>query len=159
MPKITEEEIEFNFKEEMVLKYDETTFHDSCKGNNKKGVDFLYKVDSNLLLIEVKDYDTDISKKTSNEVEKILKSRNNSLEIEEANPYEKFGSNGPMSGFLDFSQSNIIWKGLNLINYTIIPHYKSDHPESAAVNKVVDYYKSHNIPFKTISDGNVIVIE
>ncbi|MCK5211369.1 Type 1 glutamine amidotransferase-like domain-containing protein [Candidatus Parcubacteria bacterium] len=56
-------------------------------------------------------------------------------------------------------QSDIIWEGLNLINYTIIPHYKSDHPESEAVNKVVDYYKSHNIPFKAISDGDVIVIE
>jgi len=56
-------------------------------------------------------------------------------------------------------QPELIWEGLNLIDYTIVPHYKSNHPESKAVNNVVKYYKEHNIPFKAISDGEVIVIE
>ena len=81
MPKIIEEEIEFNFKTETVLKYDDTLFHMNCKGDNKKGVDFLYKVNSNLLLIEVKDYNTDISEKSSIEKKKILEDRKNQMYI------------------------------------------------------------------------------
>lgn len=56
-------------------------------------------------------------------------------------------------------QPGLIWEGLNLINYSIVPHYKSDHPESEAVNKVVEYYKKNKIPFKALKDGEVIVIE
>lgn len=56
-------------------------------------------------------------------------------------------------------QSDLIWEGLNIINYAIIPHYKSDHSESEKINKVIEYYKKNNIPFKTLSDGDVIIIE
>jgi len=54
--------------------------------------------------------------------------------------------------------SEIIWDGLGLIDYSIVPHYKSDHKESAEIEKVVDYYKAHNMPYKTLSDGDAIVI-
>ena len=53
----------------------------------------------------------------------------------------------------------IIWKGLALIDYSIVPHYDSDHPESADANKSVEYLKRHKIPFKTLRDGEVIIIE
>jgi len=56
-------------------------------------------------------------------------------------------------------QTDLIWEGLNLLDYSIVPHYKSDHPESETINKVVEYYEKHNTPFKTLSDGAVIVIE
>lgn len=52
-----------------------------------------------------------------------------------------------------------IWDGLNLIPYSIAPHYKSDHPESAGVDKEVEYYTQQNMPFKTLRDGEVIIIE
>lgn len=55
-------------------------------------------------------------------------------------------------------QADLIWEGLDIINYAIVPHYKSDHPESEAVNNVVRYYQKHKTPFKAISDGEVIVI-
>jgi len=54
---------------------------------------------------------------------------------------------------------DLIWEGLNFFDYIIIPHYKSDHPESEAVDKVVEYFEKHNIKFKTLSDGDVLVIE
>jgi len=53
----------------------------------------------------------------------------------------------------------IIWEGLNIINYSIAPHYKSDHPESADVDKEVAYMEENNLPYKTLRDGEVIVIE
>lgn len=52
-----------------------------------------------------------------------------------------------------------IWEGLNIISYSIAPHYKSDHPESKDIDKVVEYMIKHNIPFKTLRDGEVIIIE
>lgn len=52
----------------------------------------------------------------------------------------------------------IEWKGLNLINYSACPHYKSDHPESADVDKEVKFYKQNKIPYKVLRDGEVIVV-
>jgi len=53
----------------------------------------------------------------------------------------------------------IIWEGLSVVDNPIVPHYQSDHPESAAIEKVVEYYKENNIPFKPLRDGEVIIIE
>lgn len=53
----------------------------------------------------------------------------------------------------------IIWNGLNIIDYSIAPHYKSDHPESASVDKTVEYFKKHKMPFKTLRDGEVIIVQ
>lgn len=52
-----------------------------------------------------------------------------------------------------------IWDGLGYLDCIILPHYKSDHPESAAVDKEVEYCKKNNILFKTLKDGEVIIIE
>lgn len=53
----------------------------------------------------------------------------------------------------------IIWEGLNLVPYAIVPHFKSDHPESVKVDEVVAYYKKEGVNYKTLKDGEVIVIE
>jgi dipeptidase E len=51
-----------------------------------------------------------------------------------------------------------IWDGLGLIDFAFAPHYQSDHPESEAINKVVEYYKTNNIPYKALRDGEVIIL-
>lgn len=56
-------------------------------------------------------------------------------------------------------QVQTIWDGLNIISYSIAPHYKSDHPESEDIDKVVEYMIEHHLPFKTLQDGEVIIIE
>lgn len=53
----------------------------------------------------------------------------------------------------------VIWDGLGLIDYAFLPHYNSDHPESKAIDKEVQYCKEHNIAYKTLRDGEVIIIE
>jgi dipeptidase E len=52
----------------------------------------------------------------------------------------------------------IIWECLGVIPYAIAPHYKSDHPESAATDYLVQYYIDNHMPFKTLHDGEAIVI-
>lgn len=53
----------------------------------------------------------------------------------------------------------IIWDGLGLIDFAFAPHYKSDHRESASMDKEVEYYTKNNIPFRPLHDGEVIVME
>jgi dipeptidase E len=56
-------------------------------------------------------------------------------------------------------KQEIIWDGLGIINYSFVPHFESDHPESTRVGDEVEFYKKNNIPFKTLHDGEVIITE
>lgn len=51
-----------------------------------------------------------------------------------------------------------IWEGLGFVDYSIAPHYKSDHPESFKVDKTVEFFVENNMPYKTLRDGEVIII-
>ena len=57
-----------------------------------------------------------------------------------------------------YKNSKLLMDGLGILEYSIVPHYKSDHPESEAMSKEVDYYKRKKIPFQTLIDGEVIII-
>lgn len=57
-----------------------------------------------------------------------------------------------------YGDSETIFEGLNIIDYSIVPHYQSNHPESEKMEAVVEYMKKNGIPFKTLKDGEVIVI-
>lgn len=52
----------------------------------------------------------------------------------------------------------IVWDGLGLVDFSIAPHYKSDHPESARIDGVVSYFEKNQMSFKAIRDGQAIVI-
>lgn len=52
----------------------------------------------------------------------------------------------------------IIWEGLGLIQYAIVPHFRSNHHESSLVEQVVDYYITEHIPFIALHDGEAIVV-
>jgi dipeptidase E len=56
-------------------------------------------------------------------------------------------------------QYDTIWEGLGIINYTIAPHYCSEHFESDAVGRSVMYLIDNKILFIAIRDGEAIVIE
>ena len=53
----------------------------------------------------------------------------------------------------------IIWEGLGIIDFTFLPHYKSEHSEAAAIDKELEYCKEKGISYRTLSDGEVIIIE
>jgi len=63
----------------------------------------------------------------------------------EMNPYNK--------------SKRIIWKGIGLIDYLILPHYKSNHKESTDIDKCVNYCIKHKIKYKPLRDGEVIIIK
>ena len=54
--------------------------------------------------------------------------------------------------------SEIIWNGISLVDFHIAPHFKSPHPESAAIDKVVDYFENHKMKYQALMDGEAIVI-
>jgi dipeptidase E len=48
--------------------------------------------------------------------------------------------------------------GLNVIPYSLAVHYRSDHPESDAVEREVAYFEEKHIPYRTLRDGEVLII-
>lgn len=50
-------------------------------------------------------------------------------------------------------QSEIIWDGLNLVNFSVAPHYRSDHPEASMVEESVQYFIDHKMLFIALRDG------
>ena len=53
----------------------------------------------------------------------------------------------------------ISWEGLGLVDYAIIPHYRSDHWESEGIEDVVRYCAAQGIPHRPMRDGEVILVE
>lgn len=56
-----------------------------------------------------------------------------------------------------YNESNVIYEGVGLLNYCIVPHYKSNHKESQLIDKVVEYMEENNRDYKPLSDGEVII--
>lgn len=56
-------------------------------------------------------------------------------------------------------ENKLAWEGLGLVGFAFAPHYKSEHPESKAVDKEVEYFIKNKIPFKTLRDDEVIIID
>jgi dipeptidase E len=54
--------------------------------------------------------------------------------------------------------SEIIWEGLGLIDFSVAVHYESDHHETEMTNQEIKYYKKNNVSYKTLRDGEVIII-
>ena len=51
------------------------------------------------------------------------------------------------------------YSGLSVINYTFEPHYKSEHPESADIDKEIEKLDKLGLPYKTLRDGLAIIVD
>ena len=51
----------------------------------------------------------------------------------------------------------LIWHGLGLTPFSIVPHFRSRHPDAAAAEKVVSYMTARKTRHRALSDGEVIV--
>jgi len=60
---------------------------------------------------------------------------------------------------MPYGQNEVVWEGLGILDYCIVPHCDSDHPESEAVGKVVEFYERTGVKHKKIKDGEVIILE
>lgn len=58
-----------------------------------------------------------------------------------------------------YGDSEVMFDGLGLIDYAFVPHYRSNHHESEAVEKAVEYLIENKILFKALRDGEVIIKE
>jgi len=52
----------------------------------------------------------------------------------------------------------IIWDGLDVIDFSVAVHYQSNHPESHLTDKEIEYYKANNMPYRTLRDGEVFFV-
>jgi dipeptidase E len=55
--------------------------------------------------------------------------------------------------------TEIIWEGLGVFDYGILPHYDSDHFESELIGNDVRQCIDNKWLFKALRDGEVIIIE
>ena len=51
------------------------------------------------------------------------------------------------------------WDGLGLIDHAFVPHYRSDHPESEAIERVVADYRARGVAHRTLRYGEVVLID
>lgn len=56
-------------------------------------------------------------------------------------------------------QKEIIWEGLGFTDFRFMPHWNSDHSESEGINKEIEYCNQHNIPYRPVRDGEVMLFE
>jgi len=52
-----------------------------------------------------------------------------------------------------------VWDGLGLLPYAVAPHYRSDHPESPAIERLVQRFIDDRTLFKVLRDGEAIVVD
>lgn len=50
-----------------------------------------------------------------------------------------------------------VWDGLGLIDHSIVPHYRSQHPETGAAEAASRHLAARRVPFRALRDGEVIV--
>jgi dipeptidase E len=55
--------------------------------------------------------------------------------------------------------NKVIWNGLNFVGSVLVPHYRSDHYESEAIEKTVAYLETQKIEYQTLQDGQAIVVD
>ena len=51
------------------------------------------------------------------------------------------------------------WEGLGLLAYAIVPHYRSQHPQAEAAERLVARYRAEGVAYRALRDGQAIVID
>ena len=52
----------------------------------------------------------------------------------------------------------IIWDGLGLVSRSIVPHYRSDHPDSSMVEDMLSHLDARRLPYLPLRDGEALVV-
>ncbi len=50
-----------------------------------------------------------------------------------------------------------IWDGLGLVDFSIVPHFQSPHPEAEAAASVVAWLTEQGLPFRALRDGEAVI--
>jgi len=51
------------------------------------------------------------------------------------------------------------WDGWGLVPYSLVAHYRSKHPESEAVDAIVEYFVRNDMPYRALRDGEALVVD
>jgi dipeptidase E len=54
--------------------------------------------------------------------------------------------------------AEVVWDGLGFVPYALAVHFKSNHPESQAVDREIAFYEDNGVPYRTLSDGQALII-
>jgi dipeptidase E len=54
-------------------------------------------------------------------------------------------------------EAETVWDGLGLIDHSIVPHYRSPHPETAAAERLTRHLSGQGLRYRALRDGEVIV--
>lgn len=57
-----------------------------------------------------------------------------------------------------YNDEPVLYDGLGILDNVLVPHYKSEHPESELVDKVVEFLDENKVKYKTLRDGDVEII-
>ena len=53
----------------------------------------------------------------------------------------------------------VLWDGLGILDYVFVPHFDSPgHPETQAIGVVAAHYRAHEVPHRTLRDGQALVV-
>ena len=58
-----------------------------------------------------------------------------------------------------YGLGEMVWDGLGLVPFPIIPHYKSDHPEAESAARAVAWAIDRRIKHKVLRDGDVLMMD
>jgi len=61
----------------------------------------------------------------------------------------------PVDQLAEGYRSEVEWTGMNLVNFSIVPHYRSNHPEAESAEKAAAYMRHHQMPHLMMVDGDV----
>lgn len=51
-----------------------------------------------------------------------------------------------------------VWDGLNLVDFSLVPHFGSDPPEAEAAARAAEWLAGQGMPHRTLRDGEVVVV-
>lgn len=52
-----------------------------------------------------------------------------------------------------------VWEGLGLVDFAIVPHFASDHPEAEAAARAAALLTAQGLPHRTLRDGEAIIVD
>jgi dipeptidase E len=58
----------------------------------------------------------------------------------------------------DGYEPEVRWQGMGLVDFSIVPHYRSNHPEAESAEAAVSFMERNGLPFKALSDGEVFIV-
>ncbi|WP_267550885.1 Type 1 glutamine amidotransferase-like domain-containing protein [Rhizobium rhizogenes] len=56
-------------------------------------------------------------------------------------------------------EPSVLWEGLGLIEFSIVPHYRSNHGEAEMAERAATYFREQALPFQALRDGDAILVE